>query len=93
VLGVVPGQIGLVQATEVIKLVLDIGTPMIGKFYVYNALTLTTKIMEVGRDLDCPLCGDKRGEEERGKEQEMKRMRGETFLQKSFSPHPSSKNS
>jgi molybdopterin/thiamine biosynthesis adenylyltransferase len=57
VLGVVPGQIGLVQATEVIKLILDIGKPMIGKFYVYNALTLTTKIMEIGRDPDCALCG------------------------------------
>jgi hypothetical protein len=30
---------------------------MIGKFYVYNALTLTTKIMEIGRDPDCALCG------------------------------------
>jgi molybdopterin/thiamine biosynthesis adenylyltransferase len=65
VLGVVPGQIGLVQATEVIKLILDIGTPMIGKFYVYNALTLTTKIMEIGRDPDCPLCG-RMGEEKNG---------------------------
>lgn len=52
-----PGQIGLVQATEVIKLILKIGTPMIGKYYIYNALTLTTKIIETGRNPDCPLCG------------------------------------
>ena len=61
VLGVVPGQIGLVQATEVIKLILRIGTPMIGKFYIYNALTLTTRIVETGRNPDCPLCGESPG--------------------------------
>jgi adenylyltransferase/sulfurtransferase len=58
VLGVVPGQIGLVQATEAIKLILRIGTPMIGKFYIYNALTLSTRIVETGRNPDCPLCGE-----------------------------------
>jgi sulfur-carrier protein adenylyltransferase/sulfurtransferase len=58
VLGVVPGQIGLVQANEVIKLILDIGTPMIGKFYLYNALDLTNRTIETGRNPDCPLCGE-----------------------------------
>jgi molybdopterin/thiamine biosynthesis adenylyltransferase len=53
----VPGQIGLVQATEVIKLILKIGTPMIGKYYIYNALTLTMKVIETGRNPDCLLCG------------------------------------
>ena len=53
----VPGQVGLVQATEVIKLILGIGTPMIGKFYVYDALTLMVNIIETGKDPDCPLCG------------------------------------
>jgi sulfur-carrier protein adenylyltransferase/sulfurtransferase len=57
VLGVVPGQIGLVQATEVIKLILKIGTPMIGKFYIYDALTLDMRLLEIGRNPDCPLCG------------------------------------
>jgi len=57
VLGVVPGQIGLVQAAEVIKLILNIGTPMIGKYYIYNALTLTSRIVETGKTPDCPLCG------------------------------------
>jgi sulfur-carrier protein adenylyltransferase/sulfurtransferase len=57
VLGIVPGQIGLVQANEVVKLILKIGTPMIGKFYIYNALTLTMKLLEIGRNPDCPLCG------------------------------------
>jgi adenylyltransferase/sulfurtransferase len=58
VLGVVPGQIGLVQATEVMKLILGIGTPMIGKFYIYSALSLTMEIIEIGRNPDCALCGE-----------------------------------
>jgi sulfur-carrier protein adenylyltransferase/sulfurtransferase len=58
VLGVVPGQIGLVQATEVIKLILGIGTPMIGKFYLYNALSLTSRVLETGKNQHCPLCGE-----------------------------------
>jgi sulfur-carrier protein adenylyltransferase/sulfurtransferase len=58
VLGVVPGHFGLVQATEVVKLILRIGTPMIGKFYLYNALSLESTIIETGRNLDCPLCGE-----------------------------------
>lgn len=53
-----PGQIGLVQATEVIKIILGIGTLLIGKFDVYSALSLTTKILETGKDPDCPLCGN-----------------------------------
>ena len=52
-----PGQIGLVQATEVIKLILGIGTPMIGKFFLYDALTLMMKTIETGKNPDCPLCG------------------------------------
>jgi len=54
----VPGQIGLVQATEVIKLILGVGTPMMGKFYLYNPLTLTSKIVDIGKNPDCPLCGE-----------------------------------
>jgi len=59
VMGVVPGQIGLIQATEVIKLILKIGTPMIGRFYIYDALNLTSMMIETGRRSDCLLCGDK----------------------------------
>jgi len=58
VLGVVPGQIGLMQATEAAKLILGIGTPMIGKFFLYNALDLTVEIVETGRNPDCSLCGE-----------------------------------
>jgi adenylyltransferase/sulfurtransferase len=57
VLGMVPGQIGLVQATEAAKLILGIGSPLIGKFFLYNALTLTVEIVKTGRNADCSLCG------------------------------------
>ena len=57
VLGVVPGHIGLMQATEVIKLILNVGTPMIGKYYIYDALALTSRFIETGKNIDCPLCG------------------------------------
>lgn len=55
----VPGQIGLIQATEVLKLVLGIGKPMIGKFLVYGALDANFHLITVERNLSCPLCGDK----------------------------------
>jgi adenylyltransferase/sulfurtransferase len=55
---VVPGLVGLVQATEASKLILGIGTPMIGKFFVYNALSLTTELIETGKNPDCALCGE-----------------------------------
>ena len=53
-----PGQIGLVQATEVVKLILGIGTPLIGRFYYYNALNVNPMTIEVGKNPDCPLCGE-----------------------------------
>jgi adenylyltransferase/sulfurtransferase len=59
VLGMVPGLIGLVQATEVVKVILGIGTPMIGRFYIYDALNLGSRTVETGRRRDCPLCGEK----------------------------------
>jgi molybdopterin/thiamine biosynthesis adenylyltransferase/rhodanese-related sulfurtransferase len=59
VLGMVPGLIGLVQATEVVKVILQIGTPLIGSFYVYDALNpRNSRLFETGRREDCPLCGE-----------------------------------
>jgi adenylyltransferase/sulfurtransferase len=40
---------------------LGIGTPMISKFFVYDALTLTMKTIETGKNPDCPLCGETPG--------------------------------
>jgi len=53
----VPGQIGLVQATEVLKLILKKGTPLIGRFMVYHALEADFRIFSVKRNPACPLCG------------------------------------
>ena len=53
----VPGQIGLVQATETLKLILKKGTPMLGKFLVYHALDADFRIFNVKRNPACPLCG------------------------------------
>jgi len=57
VLGVVPGQIGLVQAAETLKLLLNIGVPMIGRFLLYSALEGDFTTVVVSKDPRCPLCG------------------------------------
>src|SRR4051794_3294809 len=56
VLGVLPGTMGLLQATEVIKLVVGIGDPLIGRLLIYDALAATTTELKVRRDPECPIC-------------------------------------
>jgi len=56
VLGVLPGTMGLLQATEVIKLILEIGDPAIGRLLLYDALGATLTEVKVHRDPDCPIC-------------------------------------
>ncbi|MGO9904792.1 MAG: molybdopterin-synthase adenylyltransferase MoeB [Solirubrobacteraceae bacterium] len=56
VLGVLPGTMGLLQATEVIKLILDEGDQLIGRLLMYDALAATTTEVKVRRDPDCPIC-------------------------------------
>jgi molybdopterin/thiamine biosynthesis adenylyltransferase/rhodanese-related sulfurtransferase len=56
VLGVLPGTMGLLQATEVIKLILDIGNPAIGRLIMYDALAATTTEVKIRRDPNCPIC-------------------------------------
>ncbi len=57
VLGVVPGVIGLLQATEAIKLVAGIGTPLINRLLLFNALDMRFSEINIRRDPACPLCG------------------------------------
>jgi molybdopterin/thiamine biosynthesis adenylyltransferase/rhodanese-related sulfurtransferase len=57
VLGVMAGQMGLLQANEVLKLVLGIGEPLIGRLLLYEALSTTFTELKVRRDPDCPICG------------------------------------
>jgi molybdopterin/thiamine biosynthesis adenylyltransferase len=56
VLGVLPGTMGLLQATEVIKLILDEGDPLVGRLLMYDALAATVSEVKVRRDPECPIC-------------------------------------
>lgn len=58
VLGVLPGTIGLMQATEAIKLVLGIGVPLVGRLLCYDALAATFRELRLPRDPQCPGCGE-----------------------------------
>src|SRR5271154_2476958 len=58
VIGVLPGIIGTLQANEVIKLILNIGKPAIGRLTTFSALDLEFKTFKVLRDPLCPVCGD-----------------------------------
>jgi adenylyltransferase/sulfurtransferase len=58
VLGVLPGVIGTIQATEAIKLVLGVGEPLVGRFLIYDALRMRFRELRLARDPECPVCGD-----------------------------------
>ena len=58
VLGAMCSTIGSIQATEVLKLVLDVGEPLVNRLLLYDALSLEFRIVKVRRDPECPLCGD-----------------------------------
>src|SRR6195256_5516202 len=57
VLGVLPGVIGVIQATEAIKLITGIGEPLIGRFLLYDALKMRFRELKVPKDPACPVCG------------------------------------
>ncbi len=57
VLGVLPGIIGTIQATEAVKLVLGIGEPLVGRFLLYDALRMQFRVIRLPKDPDCPVCG------------------------------------
>jgi adenylyltransferase/sulfurtransferase len=57
VLGVLPGIIGTIQATEAIKLILGIGEPLIGRFLIYDALKMRFRELRLQKDPECPVCG------------------------------------
>jgi adenylyltransferase/sulfurtransferase len=57
VLGVLPGLIGTIEATEVVKLVCGIGEPLVGRLLLVDALSLTFETVRFGRDPRCPACG------------------------------------
>jgi len=58
VLGVLPGIIGCIQATEILKLALGKGSSLIGRLLLFNALDMKFKELKLRRDPQCPLCGE-----------------------------------
>jgi len=57
VLGVLPGIIGVIQATETVKLIMGIGEPLIGRFLIYDALKMKFRELKLRKDPECPVCG------------------------------------
>jgi adenylyltransferase/sulfurtransferase len=55
---VLPGIIGVIQATEAIKLLIGIGEPLIGRLLTYDALGMRFREVKLRRDPKCPLCGE-----------------------------------
>ncbi|HSL22737.1 MAG TPA: molybdopterin-synthase adenylyltransferase MoeB [Vicinamibacterales bacterium] len=59
VLGVLPGIIGTIQATETIKLILGAGSTLVGRLLLYDALQMRFRELKLRRNPDCPVCGDR----------------------------------
>jgi adenylyltransferase/sulfurtransferase len=58
VLGVLPGIIGCIQATEILKMALGKGSPLVNRLLLYNALDMSFRELKLRRDPNCPVCGD-----------------------------------
>ena len=58
VLGILPGTIGLIQATETVKLILGIGEPLKGRLLLYDALAMKFRELKLRKNPECPVCGD-----------------------------------
>jgi len=60
VLGILPGTIGLIQATEAVKLILGVGQPLIGRLLLYDALAMRFRELKLRKNPECPVCGEHR---------------------------------
>jgi adenylyltransferase/sulfurtransferase len=60
VLGILPGLIGVVQATETVKLILGAGEPLVGRLLLYDALAMRFRELRLRKNADCPVCGTNR---------------------------------
>jgi molybdopterin/thiamine biosynthesis adenylyltransferase/rhodanese-related sulfurtransferase len=60
VLGILPGVIGLIQATETVKLILGIGQTLVGRLMLYDALNMKFRELKLRKNPECPVCGDHR---------------------------------
>ncbi|MCL6505964.1 MAG: molybdopterin-synthase adenylyltransferase MoeB [Bryobacteraceae bacterium] len=59
ILGILPGLIGVIQATETVKLILGKGEPLVGRLLLYDALAMRFRELKLRRNADCPVCGDR----------------------------------
>jgi molybdopterin/thiamine biosynthesis adenylyltransferase len=59
VLGVLPGAIGTLQATEAVKILLDQGEPLVGRLLQYDSLKMTFRTFKLRKDPECIVCGEK----------------------------------
>lgn len=60
VLGILPGIIGVIQATEAVKLIIGRGEPLVGRLLLYDALGMKFRELKLRRNPECPMCGDHR---------------------------------
>ena len=58
VLGILPGVVGTIQATEVVKLIIGVGEPLINRFMIYDALRMRFRELKLRKDPECPVCGE-----------------------------------
>ena len=58
VLGILPGVVGVIQATEAIKLILGKGDPLVGRLLTYDSLRMNFRTLKLRRDKNCPACGE-----------------------------------
>lgn len=58
VLGILPGVVGTIQASEVVKLIIGEGTPLIGRLLFIDVLNMEPRILKLRKDPDCPVCGE-----------------------------------
>jgi sulfur-carrier protein adenylyltransferase/sulfurtransferase len=58
VLGVLPGVVGTIQATEALKLIIGSGDPLIGRLLLFDALQMKFRALKLQKDRECPVCGD-----------------------------------
>jgi sulfur-carrier protein adenylyltransferase/sulfurtransferase len=58
VLGILPGAVGVLQATEAVKLILGLGDPLVGRLLTYDSLKMSFRVLKLRRDKTCPACGE-----------------------------------
>jgi molybdopterin/thiamine biosynthesis adenylyltransferase len=58
VLGILPGVVGTIQATEAIKILLGQGEPLVGRLLTYDSMKMQFRTLKLRRDKSCPVCGE-----------------------------------